>query len=120
MCTTPGPYAGGCTPGIASLFESMLIMLRAMTLLMNLWLLLLIMRLIHPAGSSTDFHSTDAVVRSVLAFSPYIRISRPFRPLFPGSPPIYFGLGKGPITPPDPAMVRTDRKDLHSNKTKKM
>ena len=28
-----------------------------------------------------------------------------------------FGLGRGPITPPDPATVRTDRKDLNSNKT---
>ena len=33
--------------------------------------------------------------------------------------PTYFGLGRGPITPPGPAMVRTDRKDLNSNKTNK-
>ena len=32
--------------------------------------------------------------------------------------PPSFGLGRGPITPPGPAMVRTDRKDLNSNKTK--
>ena len=30
-----------------------------------------------------------------------------------------FGLGRGPITSPGPAMVRTDRKDLNSNRTKK-
>ena len=36
----------------------------------------------------------------------------------PGGSPTFFGLGRGPITPPDPAMVRTDRKDLDSNKTK--
>ena len=29
-----------------------------------------------------------------------------------------FGLGRGPITPPGPAMVRTDLEDLNSNKTK--
>ena len=29
-----------------------------------------------------------------------------------------FDLGRGPITPPGPAMVRTDRNDLNSNKTK--
>ena len=28
-----------------------------------------------------------------------------------------FGLGRGPITPPSPAMVQTDPKDLNSNKT---
>ena len=32
--------------------------------------------------------------------------------------PPWFGLGRGPTTPPDPAMVRTDQKDLNSNKTK--
>ena len=36
-----------------------------------------------------------------------------------GGSPTSFGLGRGPITPPNPAMVRTDRKDLNSNKTKK-
>ena len=35
-----------------------------------------------------------------------------------GGSPTLFGLGRGPITPPDPAMVRTGRKDLNSNKTK--
>ena len=34
---------------------------------------------------------------------------------FAGGTPTYFGLGRGPITPPGPAMVR---KDLNSNKTK--
>ena len=34
-----------------------------------------------------------------------------------GCPP-YFGLGRGPITPPGPAMLRANRKDLNSNKTK--
>ena len=34
--------------------------------------------------------------------------------------PPYFGLGRGPITPPNPAMVRMDRKDLNLNKTNKM
>ena len=29
-----------------------------------------------------------------------------------------FGLGRGPITPAGPAMVRTDRKDPNSSKTK--
>ena len=38
--------------------------------------------------------------------------------VFGGSPTL-FGLGRGPTTPPDPAMVRMDRKDLNSNKTKK-
>ena len=33
--------------------------------------------------------------------------------------PPYFGLGKGPITPPGPAIVRMDRKYLNSKKTKK-
>ena len=37
---------------------------------------------------------------------------------FTGGSPTCFGLGRGPITPPGPAMVRTDRKDLNSNKTK--
>ena len=32
--------------------------------------------------------------------------------------PILFGLGRGPITPPGPAMVWLDRKDLNSSKTK--
>ena len=32
--------------------------------------------------------------------------------------PPYFGLERGPLTSPGPAMVRTDRKDLNSNKTK--
>ena len=35
-----------------------------------------------------------------------------------GGSPTLFGLGRGPITPPDPAMVRAVRKDLNSNKTK--
>ena len=35
-----------------------------------------------------------------------------------GGSPTLFDLGRGPITPPDPAMVRADRKDLNSNKTK--
>ena len=30
-----------------------------------------------------------------------------------------FGLGRGPNTPPDLAIVRTGRKDLNSNKTNK-
>ena len=34
----------------------------------------------------------------------------------PGGSPTLFGLGRGPITPPDPAMVQTDRKDLNSKK----
>ena len=33
-----------------------------------------------------------------------------------GGSPTCFGLVRGPITPPDPAMVRTDWKDLNSNK----
>ena len=33
---------------------------------------------------------------------------------FSGGSATYFGLGRGPVTPP--AMVRTDRKDLKSNK----
>ena len=37
---------------------------------------------------------------------------------FAGGSPTYSGLGKGPINPPGPEMVRTDRKDLNSNKTK--
>ena len=36
---------------------------------------------------------------------------------FTGVLSTYFGLGRGPVIPPDPAMVRTDRKDLNSNKT---
>ena len=36
----------------------------------------------------------------------------------PGGSPTCFGLGRGPIAPPGSAMVRTDRKDLNSNKTK--
>ena len=39
---------------------------------------------------------------------------------FTGGSPTNFGLGRGPITPPDPAIVRTDRKDLDSNKRGKM
>ena len=36
----------------------------------------------------------------------------------PGGSPTCFGLGRGPITPPGPAMVRMGRRDLNSNKTK--
>ena len=36
-----------------------------------------------------------------------------------GGSPTLFGLERGPITPPDPAMFRKDRKDLNSNKTNK-
>ena len=35
---------------------------------------------------------------------------------FTGGSPTCFGLGRGPITPPGPAVVRMDRKDLNSNK----
>ena len=38
---------------------------------------------------------------------------------FTGGSPTYFGLGSGPITSPGPAMVRTNLKDLNSNKTNK-
>ena len=43
---------------------------------------------------------------------------RPFGYFFSGVSPPLFGLERGPITPPGPAMVLTDRKDLNSNKTK--
>ena len=33
--------------------------------------------------------------------------------------PPSFGLGRGPTTPPDPAMVRTSRKDLNSKRKEK-
>ena len=33
---------------------------------------------------------------------------------------VCFGLGRGPITPPGPAMIITDRKDLNSTKKKKL
>ena len=36
-----------------------------------------------------------------------------------GGSPSLFGLGRGPITPLGPTMVRTDRKDLNSNKPNK-
>ena len=36
--------------------------------------------------------------------------------LLPVVRPPSFGLGRGPITPPGPTMVRMDRKDLNSNK----
>ena len=35
-----------------------------------------------------------------------------------GAPPTGFGIWRGPVTPPGPAVVRMDRKDLNSNKTK--
>ena len=37
---------------------------------------------------------------------------------YPVVHPLYFGLGRGPITSPGPAMVPMDRKDLNSNKIK--
>ena len=43
---------------------------------------------------------------------------RPFWLVFTGGSPTLFGLGRGPITPLGPAMVRMDRKDLNSNKQK--
>ena len=44
---------------------------------------------------------------------------RPFWLVFTGGSPTLFGLGRGPITPLGPAMVRMDRKDLNSNKQTK-
>ena len=47
-------------------------------------------------------------------------ITRPFCLLFTRwFVHLYFGLGRGSITPPSPAMFRTDQKDLNSNKTNK-
>ena len=43
---------------------------------------------------------------------------RRFWLVFHRGSPTLFGLGRGPVTPPDPAMIRMDRKDLNSNRTK--
>ena len=62
------------------------------------------------------------IVQSIshhLSLKAFLCISAFFTNTFPGGSPTYFGLGMGPITHPGPAMVRTDRKDLNSNKTKK-
>ena len=51
--------------------------------------------------------------------SPTLNISRPIWLLFSRwFAHLCFGLGRGPMTPPDPATVLMDRKDLNSNKTK--
>ena len=65
-----------------------------------------------------------AMVRMGRSAIPYklkltLESSRPFWLLFPGGSPTCFGHGRGPITPPGTAMVRTYGRDLNSNKTSK-
>ena len=54
----------------------------------------------------------------ILAYSKMIGNLGLFDFFVPGGSPTCFGLGRVPITPPGPAMIRMGRSDQNSNKTK--